>query len=127
MHIMFRDGIFYFAAIAISRVGLIWLILARQSIYLGTLSSSFTYQYITTAYVSMLTTERVYVFYRPFAAMGGRSRSNLEILHPPIGYGQRRPTEYKHLVNTIRAASSDPILCRVYVVTKASNSHACSL
>jgi hypothetical protein len=35
LHVMFRDGIIYFIMIVLARVILIWLVIARGSLYLG--------------------------------------------------------------------------------------------
>jgi hypothetical protein len=35
LHVMFRDGIMYFVMVVLARVILIWLVLARGSVYLG--------------------------------------------------------------------------------------------
>jgi hypothetical protein len=35
LHTMFRDGIIYFVMVVLARVILIWLLIARGSIYLG--------------------------------------------------------------------------------------------
>lgn len=87
LHIMFRDGIFYFIAIAISRVGLVWLVLAKQSVFFGeTLLLVF----------SILPTHLASSF-RSFTPMGDRGRISFPILYPFIGNSQQRPTPNEYL------------------------------